>query len=105
MVGQAVPAGYDGLVTVDKLGAVPLYRQIADELAARITSGGIEAGGWLPSLRQICETYGCSRMTAERVVNELRAAGLVRGVPGRGVLVLPRRRRRAAQAEPASAPR
>ena len=28
-------------------------------------------------------------MTAERAVAELRAAGLVRGVPGRGAIVLP----------------
>lgn len=54
-----------------------------------IAAGDIEAGGWLPSLRQITADYGCSRMTAERAVGELRAAGAVRGVPGRGVLVLP----------------
>ena len=33
-------------------------------------------------------------MTAERAVAELRAAGLVRGVPGRGVVVLPEAERR-----------
>ena len=76
-------------MAVDKLSSVPLYRQIADDLAARIAVGDLEPGGWLPSLRQLTEDYGCARMTAERAVLELRAAGAVRGVPGRGVLVLP----------------
>jgi DNA-binding GntR family transcriptional regulator len=99
--------GYDAVVAVDKLGAEPLYLQIAGELAGRIAAGDIEPGGRLPSLREICQTYGCARMTAERAVAQLRNAGQVRGVPGRGVYVLPgkaRRRRPAGTPQAVDAP-
>ena len=79
---------------IDPYSGQPAYLQIAASLRAAIESGEIKAGSFLPSLRTISERYEVARMTAERAVAELRAAGLVRGVPGRGVVVLPEAERR-----------
>ena len=84
-------------MSIDHYGSTPLYLQLAALLRGQIESGAIEPGSWLPSLRQLTEEHGVSRMTAERAVAELRAAGLVRGVPGRGVYVLPEAERRGSQ--------
>ncbi len=76
-------------MTVDPWSGEPVYLQIAAVLRAQIMSGEIAARSFLPSLRTISERYEVARMTAERAVGILRAEGLVRGIPGRGVLVLP----------------
>jgi DNA-binding GntR family transcriptional regulator len=78
---------------VDPYSGRPAYLQVADLLRARIASGEIPPGSFLPSLRAITEQYEVARMTAERAVGLLRAEGLVRGVPGRGVVVLPKDQR------------
>ena len=43
---------------------LPRYRQIADELAAQITSGRYTTGALLPGEMELCEHYGVSRHTA-----------------------------------------
>ena len=79
---------------IDHYSGVPLYLQLADLLRAGITSGEIEAGSMLPSLRRLTEEHQVSRMTAERAVEMLRNEGLVRGIPGKGVYVVPGAERR-----------
>jgi DNA-binding GntR family transcriptional regulator len=76
-------------VTIDHFSGVPLYIQLADLLRAAITSGEYAGGTFLPSLKQLTEQHEVSRMTAERAVERLRSEGLVRGIPGKGVYVLP----------------
>jgi DNA-binding GntR family transcriptional regulator len=77
-------------VTLDPYSGEPAYLQVAGILRAQIAAGEIQPGTFLPSLRTISETYEIARMTAERAVAVLRAENLVRGVPGRGVIVLPK---------------
>ena len=78
-----------GRVSIDHYSNRPLYLQLADLLRAGIESGEIEPGSMLPSLRRLTEEHQVSRMTAERAVELLRNEGLVVGLPGRGVRVLP----------------
>jgi GntR family transcriptional regulator len=67
---------------------VPLtYRQVADDLAARITRGEYKPGYAIPSYRELAELYSVSISTASRAVALLRDRGVVIGVPGRGVFV------------------
>ena len=75
--------------SIDHYSAEPLYQQLAGLLRRQIESGEIPAGAMLPSLRQLTEEHDVSRVTAERAVDVLRAEGLVRGLVGRGVVVLP----------------
>jgi GntR family transcriptional regulator len=67
---------------------VPLtYRQVADDLAARIERGEYQPGHAIPSYRELAELYSVSISTASRAVALLRDRGVVVGHPGRGVFV------------------
>jgi GntR family transcriptional regulator len=76
-------------VTVDHYSGEPLFLQIAAVLRGQIESGEIPPKSWLPSLKTLTERYEVSRMTAERAVRLLQDEGLARGIPGRGVYVIP----------------
>jgi DNA-binding GntR family transcriptional regulator len=73
------------MVTVNPDSPVPLYLQVAALLRARIESGELTAR--MPSLRTITQEYGVSHITAEKAVLELRNAGLVVTVVGKGTFV------------------
>jgi GntR family transcriptional regulator len=76
-----------GPVTIDPLGEVPLYRQLAGVLRARIASGELAANRPLPSYPTLMGEYGVARGTAAKAVRLLVSEGLVRIVPGRGAYV------------------
>ena len=63
------------------------YRQIADDISARITAGEYPAAGKIPSYSQLAHIYSVSISTAQRAVLLLHERGLVYGEPGRGVYV------------------
>lgn len=63
------------------------YRQIADDLTARIHSGEYPPGSELPSANVIAELYGVHRNTAQHALSLLRDRGLTYGVQGRGTFV------------------
>jgi GntR family transcriptional regulator len=68
------------------------YGQIADLLRARIADGSYPAGTALPSEDRLSEELGVSRVTVNRAIGLLRAAGDVRVRRGAGTVVraLPR---------------
>lgn len=76
------------LAVTDKNRA-PLYHQIFLILQGRIYDGEFGAGSMLPGENEIAATYGVSRITANRAMNELAAAGLVVREKGRGTIVRP----------------
>ncbi|ONI88321.1 GntR family transcriptional regulator [Actinosynnema sp. ALI-1.44] len=55
----------------------PMYRVIRTELEGRIHSGELVPGDRLPTEQQLREQYEVSRATAQRVLNDLAASGLV----------------------------
>ena len=69
---------------IDRDGPVPVWRQVAAILRARIASGQIPAGRVLPSEKQIEQELEISRGTARKAIALLRDEGLVVTVPGRG---------------------
>ncbi|MFK3985183.1 GntR family transcriptional regulator [Micromonospora sp. NPDC050397] len=72
---------------IDPDGPVPVYRQVADVLAARISSGELAAHRPIPSETAIVQEFGIARGTARRAVALLRERGLVYTVPQRGTYV------------------
>lgn len=74
---------------IDPYGPIPLFRQLADVLRARIESGELAAGRPVPSQRTLVEEYGLARGTVSRAVAALVADGLVVIVPGKGAFVKP----------------
>lgn len=56
---------------------IPRYLEIQRELEARIRSGEWRPGHRVPGEHELVAHYGCSRMTVNRALSNLAAAGLV----------------------------
>lgn len=65
----------------------PLYMQVKDHILGHIQSGTWAAGSRVPSENELVETFGISRMTANRALRELSADGYLARVPGVGTFV------------------
>ena len=64
-----------------------LYRQIADSIAAEITSGRYKPGDRLPTERDLAIQYGVSRPTLREALIALEILGLIEAKHGLGILV------------------
>ena len=53
--------------------ALPLYAKVKDHILGQIRAGVWAAGSRVPSENQLVETFGISRMTANRALRELTA--------------------------------
>ena len=76
-------------MTIDPMSGVPVYRQLADLLRQQITSGEIQPRTPVPSAKTLAQRYGIAVGTVMRAFDALRAEGLLRTVPGRGMYVVP----------------
>jgi GntR family transcriptional regulator len=72
----------------DPAGPELVYVLVADDIAAKITSGKLSPGARLPSEIDLAAQYGVARMTISRAIRELRERGLVRTVIGKGTYVV-----------------
>jgi GntR family transcriptional regulator len=70
--------------------AEALYRQIADDLRAKIESGDITPASQLPTEIELMERYGSSRNTVRDAIKLLTTRGLVEPRPGQGTFVVER---------------
>lgn len=66
---------------------VPLYRQLSDQIAARIRSGELARGERLPATRELASQLGVNRTTVSAAYEILEADGLIAGQVGRGSFV------------------
>jgi GntR family transcriptional regulator len=65
-----------------------MYRQIAEDLRARIESGGLEPGSQLKTEIELREQYNASRNTVRDAIKWLTTLGLVETRPGQGTFVV-----------------
>ena len=77
----------DRLQYLDRNLALPLYRQIKQEIRARIRDRQWEPGTRLPSENELVDSLGVSRMTVHRALRELTQEGLLERVHGLGTFV------------------
>lgn len=75
------------LIELDRQSPIPLYRQIAEQLRARITRGELVPGTRLPPERRLAAVLGVNRTTVVNAYRELAADGLIIGHVGRGTVV------------------
>ena len=66
------------------------YARIAAHYAELISSGQLEPGSLLPSIKNLAEEWKVSTATAEKALRKLRNDGLVQGIHGIGTEVLDR---------------
>lgn len=76
-----------GLAFLAERSPMPLYHRLYVLLRDGIASGTHPAGSVLPSEIELKETFGVSRITAKRALDELATEGLVERVRGRGTTV------------------
>lgn len=67
----------DAATGVDRFQPVPLYHQIFLQLRGEIATGERAVGSRLPTEQELSESFGVSRITARRALDELANAGLV----------------------------
>jgi len=60
-----------------------LWRRITGELAKRLESGAFAKGDAFPTLNQISDSYGVSKITSRRVLDELERKGFIEKGSGR----------------------
>jgi GntR family histidine utilization transcriptional repressor len=65
----------------------PLYAKVKDHILSHIRSGAWAPGARVPSENELVESFGISRMTANRALRELTADGFLARVPGVGTFV------------------
>jgi 2-aminoadipate transaminase len=66
---------------------VPLYRQLFEQIAARIRSGEMARGERLPPTRELAGLLGLNRTTVSAAYEILETQGLIAGQVGRGSFV------------------
>jgi GntR family histidine utilization transcriptional repressor len=65
----------------------PLYLQVKEHILGHIQSGAWAAGSRVPSENELVESFGISRMTANRALRELSSDGYLSRGPGVGTFV------------------
>lgn len=76
------------MIAIDREGPIPPYKQIANDLRARIADGTIPVGRRIPSIMALEEQYGVARDTLRKATGVLKAEGLVETVSGLGIFVV-----------------
>ena len=71
--------------------AIPIYRQITDQVRLAIAAGKLTPGHQLPSVRSLAEELVVNVNTVAKAYAELLRQGLVESQPGRGVFIAERR--------------
>ncbi len=67
--------------------AVPIYRQIVEQVRAQIARGELAAGDPLPSVRAVAEELVVNANTVAKAYGELVRSGDLVSEPGRGLFV------------------
>jgi GntR family transcriptional regulator len=72
---------------IEKGSAVPISRQIADQIASLCASGGVQEGERLPSVRELARDLAVNQNTVLRVYERLSGEGLLEMRHGQGTFV------------------
>jgi GntR family transcriptional regulator len=72
---------------IEKGSAVPISRQIADQIATQCVSGGLRPGERLPSVRELARELAVNQNTVLRVYERLSGEGLLEMRHGQGTFV------------------
>jgi len=75
------------LVLPPRTSSVPSSHWLREALRSGIKSGMLGAGQRMPATREIARHYGLSRGTVLTAIDDLKAEGYIRGVPGSGTFV------------------
>ncbi len=75
------------LIQIDIKLTIPLYKQIVQSIYQNIDNGILARNDMLPSVNQIASEFSLARGSVFAAFNELRAAGIIDSIPGKGYYV------------------
>lgn len=64
---------------------VPIYRQLVDQVRLQALAGRLQAGEFLPSVRQVAQELQINPMTVSKAYSILEREGVVENVRGQGM--------------------
>jgi GntR family transcriptional regulator len=75
------------IATIDPTSPIPKYTQLRELILGLLEEGGLPVDAPIPSERELCQSYGLSRMTVRQAVDQLVSEGRLYRVPGKGTFV------------------
>lgn len=75
------------LLSIQPTSAVPIYRQIVDQLRRLASAGQLPAGQTLPSVREVAAFHAINPMTVSKAYSLLEAEGVLVRQRGKGMAV------------------
>ena len=70
----------------------PIYQQLTEQVRLAVTTGRLQVGEQLPSVRALAEELVVNPNTVARAYSELLREGLLESRSGRGVFITPKRK-------------
>lgn len=74
-------------IRIEPSSAVPIYRQIMEQIREHVACGLLRAGEQMPSVRQVADALAVNQNTILKVYNELCREGVLRVERGSGTFV------------------
>lgn len=68
-------------------GPLPLYYQLQQAIRDRVAAGEWKPGDQIPTIRELCDVYGVSRITVDQALGILAREGILTRRQGKGVFV------------------
>jgi DNA-binding transcriptional regulator YhcF (GntR family) len=76
------------LLNVDTKAVIPKHRQIAEGIKSAIIEGRLKRNDILPTIGDVCETFGIARLTVLKAYEDLQRSGLIRAESRKGYYVI-----------------
>lgn len=87
------------IFTLEPASAVPIYRQLVDQVRRLVVSGQLAPGTELPSVREVASEYTVNPTTISKAYGLLELEGLVQRNRGKPMTIAPLRRSQQALAQ------
>ncbi|WP_353130706.1 GntR family transcriptional regulator [Parapedobacter pyrenivorans] len=76
------------IIKVDPALSIPIYRQIVDSVNQAIQKKLLKLGDGIPSVNSVASEFSIARGSIFKAYDELRSAGVIDSIPGKGFFVL-----------------
>jgi DNA-binding transcriptional regulator YhcF (GntR family) len=77
----------DSIIKIDGNSSLPIYKQIVASIKKAISDQLLQKGDVIPSVNQVATDFSIARGSIFKAYNELRTAGIINSVPGKGYFV------------------
>ncbi|NLC89150.1 MAG: GntR family transcriptional regulator [Clostridiaceae bacterium] len=75
------------MFSVDARSKQPIYRQIMDQIVLLVSTGVLDSGEQLPSIRDLAMSLGINPNTVARAYTQLEQRGVIDTIPKKGAFV------------------